>query len=144
MTYLHSNSIIHRDLTSNNIFLRKNSGTDILFTALIGDFGLALSSNSSFTSTVPRRIIIEGTPFWMAPECLRGDSDYDEMIDVFSFGIVVCQTIARIEADPDDLPRTQAFGVDHAAFRSLCSPDVPPLILHVAFDCCSVEPGQRP
>ena len=31
-----------------------------------------------------------GTPYWMAPEMLRGES-YDEKVDIFSFGIVVCE-----------------------------------------------------
>ena len=33
---------------------------------------------------------VVGTPYWMAPEMLRGES-YDEKVDIFSFGIVVCE-----------------------------------------------------
>ena len=115
MKYLHSQDIVHRDLTANNIFLRRvptstlpspsSSRDQSQFSALIGDFGLAVTKDSVSTSA-SRKLLVVGTPFWMAPECLRGH-EYDEKIDVFSFGIVICQTLARIDADPDFLPRTQ-------------------------------------
>jgi serine/threonine protein kinase len=47
---------------------------------------------------------VVGTPYWMAPEVLSGKS-YDEKADVFSFGIVVCEVISRLDADPDEIPR---------------------------------------
>ena len=36
------------------------------------------------------RMTVVGTPYWMAPEMLRGE-EYDEKVDIFSFGIVLCE-----------------------------------------------------
>ena len=53
---------------------------------------------------VNRSQSVVGTPYWMAPEVLNGKS-YDEKADVFSYGIVVCEVISRLDADPDEIPR---------------------------------------
>ncbi len=34
---------------------------------------------------------------------------YNEQVDVFSFGIVLAETIARVSADPETMPRTCVF-----------------------------------
>ena len=37
-----------------------------------------------------KRHTVVGSPYWMAPEMLNGNM-YDEKVDVFSFGIMVCE-----------------------------------------------------
>lgn len=79
-----------------------------------------------------------GSPYWVSPECLKNQF-YDERSDVFSFGIICCEIIARIEADPDIMPRSDSFGLDYLAFVDLCPVDTPPVFLRLAFYCCIVS-----
>ena len=89
-----------------------------------------------------KRLPQVGSPYWMSPECLKGEY-YDQRSDIFSFGIVLCELIARTSADPDVLPRTENFGVDYIAFSKLCL-DCPPEFLKVAFSCVRIDPKSRP
>lgn len=52
-------------------------------------------SNVTQRSTIRRcerkkRYTVVGNPYWMAPEMMKG-SKYDEKVDIFSFGIVLCE-----------------------------------------------------
>ncbi|CAL1297042.1 unnamed protein product [Larinioides sclopetarius] len=136
MCYLHSRGVFHRDLTSKNVLIK----IDEEMTAVVGDFGLAEKIPDPRDRS--QRLPIVGSPYWMAPECLKGQW-YNEKADVFSYGIILCEIIARIEADPDILPRTENFGVDYVAFSEMCA-DCPPQFLELAFTCCRINPDSRP
>ncbi|CAN0214757.1 unnamed protein product [Lampetra planeri] len=137
LKYLHSRGVFHRDLTSKNCLIKYD---DSGYTGIVGDFGLA--------ETIPNekgereRLAVVGSPFWMAPEVLRGEI-YDETIDVFSFGIILCEIIARVQADPDYLPRTENFGLDYETFQHMVG-DCPSDFLQLAFNCCNMDPKLRP
>eukprot|EP01147_Barroeca_monosierra_P008589 gene8589-1011_t len=78
----------------------------------------------------------------MAPEMVLG-KDYDQAADVFSFGLIICSLIARMDPDPD-LIRNHSFGLDHDKFRRLYAYDSPENFLQVAFDCTTFESQSRP
>uniref|UniRef100_A0A673YAR9 dual-specificity kinase n=1 Tax=Salmo trutta TaxID=8032 RepID=A0A673YAR9_SALTR len=139
LQYLHSKGIFHRDLTSKNCLVRCENG---VFTAVVGDFGLAekIPDYSDWADKQPLAVV--GSPYWMAPEVLRGEV-YDEKVDVFAYGIILCEIIARIEADPDFLPRTEDFGLDVDAFENLVG-DCPTPFLNLAVLCCNMNAKIRP
>ncbi|XP_004740505.1 dual specificity testis-specific protein kinase 2 isoform X1 [Mustela putorius furo] len=101
LSYLHFKGIFHRDLTSKNCLIKRDENG---YSAVVADFGLA--EKIPDVSRGSEKLAVVGSPFWMAPEVLR-DEPYNEKADVFSYGIILCEIIARIQADPDCLPRTE-------------------------------------
>ncbi|NWV36848.1 TESK1 kinase, partial [Grantiella picta] len=140
LRYLHSKGIFHRDLTSKNCLVRCEASD---YTAVVGDFGLAEKIPTYSEGSEKEPLAVVGSPYWMAPEVLRGEI-YNEKVDVFAYGIILCETIARVPADPDYLPRTEDFGLDITTFRTMVGIDCPEAFLQLAFHCCSMEPTSRP
>ncbi|CAL1543026.1 unnamed protein product [Lymnaea stagnalis] len=164
MKYLHSMDIIHRDLNSQNCLVRKDYGV------VVADFGLAkifprhenfhlmsssekerepsgggggkLGGKKKRLSRRKRQTVV-GNPYWMAPEMMT-KGVYDEKVDVFSFGIIVCETIARVTADPDYLPRSIDFGLNVEAFHKRFCKEAPEPYFMLAVLCSQIEPDQRP
>ncbi|XP_041480871.1 retinal guanylyl cyclase 1-like [Lytechinus variegatus] len=173
MAYLHSQNVCHRDLTSANCLVRERPDniheavvTDFGLARVLGRMPdpppntprtpdspepevidapnprSLLPRIPSACVDVPRKMSVVGSAFWMAPEVLRGE-EYTRQVDVFSFGIVVCEIVARTTANPEDLPRTGKFGLDMELFKEKC-PGIPEPFLEIAEDCCSMDPRERP
>ncbi|XP_061566325.1 dual specificity testis-specific protein kinase 2 [Cololabis saira] len=139
LKYLHSKGIFHRDLTSKNCLVRWECG---VCSAVVGDFGLAEKIPDYSEEEVQEPLAVVGSPYWMAPEVLRGEV-YNEKVDVFAYGIILCEVIARIQADPDILPRTEDFGLDVEAFQQMVG-DCPRDLLDLAISCCNMNAKLRP
>ncbi|XP_037123831.1 LIM domain kinase 1a isoform X3 [Syngnathus acus] len=152
MSYLHSMNIIHRDLNSHNCLVRENN------TVVVADFGLARlmvddKHEEKFSQgKLPglkrpdrrKRYTVVGNPYWMAPEMIHGKS-YDERVDIFSFGIMLCEIIGRVNADPDYLPRAVDFGLNVSGFlEHYCPPDCPTAFFPIAAVCCDLDADKRP
>ena len=92
LDYLHSNDVIHRDLSSNNVLLIAGSR------AKVTDFGMSklLSINPRMTP----HTMCPGTLVYMPPEALREPPVYSNKIDSFSFGALEIQILTRQFPDP--------------------------------------------
>uniref|UniRef100_A0A8C6KQL4 dual-specificity kinase n=1 Tax=Nothobranchius furzeri TaxID=105023 RepID=A0A8C6KQL4_NOTFU len=122
-----------------NCLVRWDSG---VCSAVVGDFGLAEKIPDYSEEEAQEPLAVVGSPYWMAPEVLRGEV-YNEKVDVFAYGIILCEIIARIQADPDILPRTADFGLDVEAFQLMVE-DCPPDFLDLAISCCNMNANLRP
>lgn len=69
MIYIHSLHRIHRDIKSDNILMSMQGEIKL------ADFGYA----AQLTKQKQKRNTIVGTPYWMAPELIRGQS-YDTKV----------------------------------------------------------------
>nr|XP_002130358.4 LIM domain kinase 1-like [Ciona intestinalis] len=137
MAYLHSMQVIHRDLNSGNCFMKEDG------TAVVADFGLARVLPKSTSLGRRKRYTVVGTPYWMAPEMVFS-TYYDERVDVFSYSIVLCEVIGRVEADPDFLPRNHDFGLAVVSFHSKFCTECPPFLFALAARSSSLNPDERP
>ncbi|XP_032627764.2 dual specificity testis-specific protein kinase 1-like, partial [Chelonoidis abingdonii] len=70
LRYLHSKGIFHRDLTSKNCLVKSE---DNGYTAVVGDFGLAEKIPTYSEDAQKEPLAVVGSPYWMAPEVLRGE-----------------------------------------------------------------------
>ena len=93
IAYLHSNAIIHRDLSSNNILLIGEGSR-----AKITDFGMSKLIEANHLSTQLTQC--PGTGVYMPPEALRNPPAYSAKLDVFSFGVLTLQIITCRFPDP--------------------------------------------
>ncbi|CAH0722132.1 unnamed protein product, partial [Brenthis ino] len=147
MDYLHAKNIIHRDLKSNNIFLRDD------WSVKIGDFGLATAkvrwSDSSTLGGVQWQQPT-GSILWMAPEVIRMDEPvpYTFRSDVYAYGIVLFELMAG------ELPYNHLNNKDQILWmvgRGLLRPDVrrlrqdaPQSLKRLFEDCIKFDREQRP
>ena len=103
LKYLHSFRIVHRDLSSHNILL--SGSTQMVscerISAKVSDFGISrLIDNERFDKTLST--IAPGTKGYMPPESWSCQGKYDEKFDIFSFGVLVLQTITMLRPNPSD------------------------------------------
>ncbi len=92
LAFLHSNGIIHRDLSSNNVLLLAGSR------AKVTDFGMSkwIDTRRAQMTKCP------GTPAFMPPEALDEPPVYTEKLDNFSLGVIIVQINTRLFPNPTD------------------------------------------
>ena len=102
IAYLHNQDppLVHHDLSPNNVLLNVVS-----FVTKVSDFGMSRAINPSVLS---RKSFIKGTPAFMPPEALHDPPQYNETLDVFSFGNIIISTLTHEWPNPG--PPTRCHG----------------------------------
>uniref|UniRef100_A0A0K0E9M5 non-specific serine/threonine protein kinase n=1 Tax=Strongyloides stercoralis TaxID=6248 RepID=A0A0K0E9M5_STRER len=80
VSYLHQNSILHRDLKTANIFLTKTNDVKI------GDFGISKIMGTNTKMDGANTVI--GTPYYISPEMCEG-KNYNESTDIWAMGCIL-------------------------------------------------------
>ena len=110
LVYLHSNGLIHRDLSGNNILIIAGSR------AKVTDFGM-----SKLVDVESCKTLCPGNLLYMSPEALDKAKTYTYLLDIFSFGVIVIQLLTRQFPNPTERFRTVNIPHldDHLRMRQL-------------------------
>eukprot|EP01041_Mallomonas_annulata_P009031 gene9031-18703_t len=86
LAFMHRSHRLHRDIKSDNVLVSFEGEVKV------ADFGFAIN----LTTEKSKRTSVVGTPYWMAPELIRGQN-YDFTVDIWSLGITL---IEMAEGEP--------------------------------------------
>jgi serine/threonine protein kinase len=133
MVYLHSRSIIHRDVKSGNLLLDESGCIKV------ADFGLARAHGP--TSNL---LTLVGTYPYMAPELLDNQA-YNNSVDVYSFGIVMWECLTRDEPFRGHSPMQIVATLLRGERPKLpASPALPSSYVRLLMECWATQPERRP
>jgi serine/threonine protein kinase len=134
--FLHASKppILHGDLKAKNILV------DSRFRAKVADFGF------SHFKTSTKKNVLQGTPFFIAPEYLRRRSEYTAACDIYSLGMILYEIYAREGPFEGEDPRKILPKVCHPRINKRPKvPDaMPPKMVEIMKKCWSANPFFRP
>ncbi len=88
LEHAHDAGLVHRDLKPANVLVTREGE------AKVTDFGLAqLDLEDDEGGRLTRTGAAVGTPFYMAPEQVRGDNDVDRRADTWAIGVVLFECL---------------------------------------------------
>ncbi len=134
--FLHASKppILHGDLKAKNILV------DSRFRAKVADFGF------SHFKTAKQRNILQGTPFYMAPEYLRRHTEYTTACDIYSLSMIIYEMYARASPFEGEDPRKILPKICHPRLnkRPPVPESCPPKMVELMKKCWSANAFFRP
>ena len=146
LSVAHEQGIVHRDLKPENIMLV--TGPDGQEQVKVVDFGLAILVGPDAEARLTREGLITGTPAYMSPEQVRGDTNIDFRSDLYALGVVLYEqltacppfsgetvtdlVVKHLFTDPEPPSRVNPRVTIHPAMEAL------------ALQALAKEPSERP
>lgn len=124
----HRAGLLHRDVKPSNVLVEVMPDGGLK--PYVADFGIATALETAATLGAAARGPLAGTPLYMAPEQLRGETAIDRRSDVYSLGATACQLLT---------------GALPAAGRQLSEllAQLPPDVAAIVRKCLAKEPAER-
>ena len=103
LAVVHDAGVIHRDIKPDNIFLseqgRPGKGKTVV---KLLDFGISKPIDAEGPSTLTQTGVIMGTPYYMAPEQVRG-KELDRRADLYAVGVILYEMLtSRLPFEGDN------------------------------------------
>ena len=146
LCFLHGGSptIVHRDLSANNILLTSE------MRAKISDLGTAKILNLTPAQKASKMTACPGTLCYMPPEALTSDPKYSTDIDSFSYGVLTLHVLCREWPFPDEKTTTGDDGTQivhteverRKQYIAKCGQDHP--LMNVVQNCLNDVGRNRP
>jgi serine/threonine protein kinase len=133
LAQMHSQGIVHRDVTPSNVFLTDDGRV------VLSDFGLAAVENRDARTTLTRAGLVLGTPAYMAPEAWYGRA-LDARVDVYAVGTILYELLLGRRPHQEDLRSIAREGP--VPPRSL-DPKFPSELEKVILKALELDPSDR-
>jgi serine/threonine-protein kinase len=143
----HARSLVHRDVKPANIYVCR-MGLEYDFVKVL-DFGLVKSSDRATAQTLltMEQATTTGTPAYMAPEIVLGDTDVDSRADVYALGCVAYYALTGqlvFEADSTMKMLLQHVHADPIPPSQRSELHIPPEVDELVMACLEKDPNKRP
>ena len=144
LAYAHERGVVHRDIKPDNVLL--SGGT-----AVVADFGVAKAFASARESTGEHATLTNvgmslGTPAYMAPEQVAGDSKLDARTDLYALGAMAYEALCGRQV----FPRESVAGILRAHLTDIpdlprtIKPGIPVALEEAVMRCLEKDPAARP
>ena len=144
--------ILHRDLKSLNLLCVETVKSSMDYVQVkVTDFGLSRTKQEMGTiankAGQNKMTGMAGTFHWMAPEVLTEDTNYTYKADVYSYGVVLWEIMAREPPFKSLRPHEIIFGVTQQQIRpnmDIIPANCPEVYKQIIRQCWHQDPQQRP
>jgi serine/threonine-protein kinase len=133
--YVHTQKIVHRDLKPENIHINTAGVVKLI------DFGIAKTEGLNMT----RAGYVLGTPFYMAPEQVRGQNITDQ-VDVYAFGVLLFELLTGRKPVEAEAVERIFYSIlnEPLKMEPLYEAGVPASVCRLIAGCTAKNPAERP